>query len=61
MDKVVFEVTREYVSSWAGRNLTDTEWSVMSDEISEFLDYYTKDEIPRLLSDLDNIVAEGSK
>lgn len=60
MDKVVFEVTRDEVVAIVGRNLTDIEWKAMADEIADFLDYYTQDEIPRLFSDIDNIVSENS-
>ena len=60
MDKVVFEVTRDEVVAIVGRTLTDTEWEAMADEIADFLDYYTQDEIPRLFGDIDSIVSEGN-
>lgn len=58
MDKVVFEVTREYAEQILDSRLTDEQWSVLQIEIRDFLDYYTKDELPRLYGDIENILAE---
>lgn len=58
MDKVVFEVTREYAEQILDSKLTDEQWSVLQIEIRDFLDYYTKDELPRLYGDFENILAE---
>jgi hypothetical protein len=58
MDKVVFEVTREYAEQILDSKLTDEQWSVLQIEIRDFLDYYTKDELPRLYGDIENILAE---
>lgn len=58
MDKVVFEVTREYAEQILDTKLTDEQWSVLQIEIRDFLDYYTKDELPRLYGEFENILAE---
>jgi hypothetical protein len=58
MNKVVFEVTRSYVDTLVGATLTDVQWSAISSEITDFLEYYTADELPRLFADIDSIVAE---
>lgn len=57
-DKVVFEVTRSQVESIVGSSLADNQWRAMSVEIADLLDYYTKDEVPRLFDDIDSILAE---
>jgi hypothetical protein len=60
-NKVDYTFYRTDVERMAGRSLTDEEWEVMSGEIEYALDYYFNEDTPRLLEDIDSIVAEDRK
>ena len=53
-----FTVTRDEVNSSYGVELTDKQWEVLQSEMSDFLVYYTQDELSRLIPEIDSIVAE---
>ncbi len=53
-----YTFTRAQVEQIAGQELSDEQWEVMSEELLDALDYYFKDETPRLWSDIDNMMAE---
>ncbi len=53
-----YTFTRAQVEQIAGQAMTDEQWEVMSEELLDALDYYFKDETPRLWSDIDSMMAE---
>ncbi len=53
-----YTFTRAQVEQIAGQEITDEQWEVMSEELLDALDYYFKDETPRLWSDIDSMMAE---
>jgi hypothetical protein len=52
-DKVVFEVSRSLIEQNYDVKFTDEQWEVISDELLGALDYYTWQDLPRFIKDLD--------
>jgi hypothetical protein len=57
-NKAEYSFTRQEVETIVGKTLTDTEWTVMANELVDALDYYFTEEVPRLFADLDSMIAE---
>ncbi len=60
-NKVDYTFTRQQVESIAGQSITDEQWLVMASELEDALDYYFSEEVPRLWSDIDSLVAEDKR
>lgn len=57
-NKVDYTFTRLDVERIVGQAITDSQWTAMASELEDALDYYFTEEVPRLWSDIDTIVAE---
>lgn len=59
MDEAIeFKVTRSETERWAGRPLTDEEWEMMKEEISDFLRFHTDRELESLTEQIEDLMED---
>jgi hypothetical protein len=57
-NKVDYTFYRDTISSHAGRPITDKEWSIVSSELENALDYYFNEELLRVWDNIEYLVEQ---
>jgi len=60
-NKVEYIVTRAEVDNVFSRTFTDKEWETLAGEIESIFDHYLWSDLPQIVTDLPDIMAENAK
>jgi hypothetical protein len=60
-NKVDYTITRAEVDNVFSRTFTDDEWTTLAGEIESIIDHYVWSDLPQIVIDLPEIMAEDAK